>query len=155
MKTMTINFGLAAFWRDRNGAAVVEMAIALPILLALSLGGFDASQVVARNTELQTALAEAEAVTLAKLPENQGEVDTIEDIVEASTGLADDKVTFTRMYRCDTDAEMVEEFTDCAAGSIVAEFLEITVTDSYEPIWAEFGIGSTVNFNFTRTVQIA
>lgn len=146
---------LQAIRRDTAGAAVIEMAVALPVLLSLCLGGFEASQIVARNTELQSALSEAEAITLAKLPQNNAEVDTIEDVIEASTGLADDKVTFVRKYRCDTDADMVDDASTCNSSAIIAEFLQITVVDTYTPIWTDFGIGSPVNFNFTRTVQIA
>lgn len=140
---------------DERGAAVIEMAIALPVLLALSLGGFEASQMVARQTELTAALAEAEAVTLAKLPQSQAEVNTIEDIVEASTGLADDKVTFIRKYRCGTDASLVTDHTTCTEGATIAEFLEINVAEIYVPLWVDFGVGHNVNFSFTRTVQIA
>lgn len=38
--------------QDRQGAMVVETAIVLPALVMLSLGAFDASKMIARQTEL-------------------------------------------------------------------------------------------------------
>ena len=139
---------------DSEGAMVIETAFVLPILVLLGLGGFEASQMVARNTELQTALAEATAVALAVTPDTQGDVDTIEDIVEASTGLGEDKVKFTKKYRCASDVDLVTEETSCSVGTLVSEFIEIDVSDTYTPIWTEFGIGKDVNFQKVQLVQI-
>ena len=72
---------------DNEGAMVIESAFVLPILILMCLGGFEVSQMVAQNTEAQTALAEATAVTLATTPDTQDDIDTIEDIVEAEVSL--------------------------------------------------------------------
>ena len=54
---------------NEAGAVAIETAIAMPILLLLSLGGFQISSLVARQTELQAAMAEAQAVALATDPD--------------------------------------------------------------------------------------
>jgi Flp pilus assembly protein TadG len=140
--------------RDNEGAMVIETAFVLPILILLGLGGFEVSQMVAQSTEAQTALAEATAVTLATTPDTQDEIDTIEDIVEKSTGLGENSVTFTKKFRCGTDATLVTDETLCSTGTIVAEFLEITVNQVYTPIWKEIGIGKDVKMGKTQLVQI-
>jgi hypothetical protein len=140
--------------QDEKGAMVIESAFVLPILILLGLGGFEVSQMVAQGTEAQTALAEATAVTLATSPDTQDEIDTIEDIVEKSTGLADDSVKFTKKFRCGTDADLVEDETNCTTGTIVAEFLEISVSQTYTPIWKKIGIGKDVQMGKTQLVQI-
>lgn len=145
---------LSRLLRDNEGAMVIETAFVLPILILLGLGGFEVSQMVAQNTEAQTALAEATAVTLAVTPDTQGEIDIIEDIVENSTGLGDDRVTFTKMFRCGTDAGLVEDETTCTSGTVVVEFLQIGVSQTYTPIWAEIGIGHDVEMGKTQLVQI-
>lgn len=140
--------------RNIEGAMVIESAFVLPILILLSLGGFEVSRMVAQSTEAQTALAEATAVTLATTPDTQDEIDTIEDIVEKSTGLAEDSVDFTKMFRCGTDEVLVEDETACSTDTIVAEFLEISVTQVYDPIWTSFGISGPVKTTKTQLVQI-
>ena len=44
---------------DRAGAMTIETALVAPILLTLSLGGVEAGSMVARQSELQSAAAEA------------------------------------------------------------------------------------------------
>jgi len=139
---------------DDEGAMVIETAFVLPILILLGLGGFEVSQMVAQNTEAQTALAEATAVTLAITPDTQSDIDTIEDIIEKSTGLGEDSVKFTKKFRCGTDDAMVLEETNCSTGTIVSEFLEISVTQVYTPIWKKIGVGSDVKMGKTQLVQI-
>lgn len=139
---------------DTRGS-VLETALVLPILLTMCLGGYEASQLVARSTEIQTAMAEASAITLAKAPENQAEVDVIEDVVEASTGLPDGNVTFVIKYRCNEDTTLRDTWTTCPTDATIAQYVQITITDAYTPLWSDFGIGSTVNFRETRTVQVA
>ena len=46
---------------DTRGS-ILETALVLPILLTMCLGGYEASQLVARSTEIQTAVAEASAI---------------------------------------------------------------------------------------------
>lgn len=145
---------LKTFLRDSEGAMVIETAFVLPILILLGLGGFEVSQMVARNTEMQTALAEATAVTLAVTPDTQADIDTIEDIVENSTGLADNRVSFTKKFRCGEDTALVTDETTCSTSTLVSEFLEINVTETYSPVWTEFGIGGDVEMGKTQMVQI-
>lgn len=146
---------LAGIFRDDAGSLVIETAFVLPILLLLCLGAVDVCQLVARNTELQSAMSEATAISLASRPRTQSEIDTIEDVIEASTGLADENVVFERIYRCGTANMPVSEKHMCMPGQIVAEFIEITMSETYTPIWTGFGIGSDVDFSLTRTVQIS
>lgn len=139
---------------DNEGAMVIETAFVLPTLLLLGLGGFEVSQMVAQNTEAQTALAEATAVTLAVTPDTQSDIDTIEDIIEKSTGLAEDSVSFTKKFRCGTDDAMVQDEANCTTGTVVSEFLEISITQVYTPIWKKIGIGDDVTMGKTQLVQI-
>ena len=141
--------------RDEHGSVVIETAFVLPILVMLCLGGFEVSRLVSRNNELQIAVAEAAAVTLARLPEDQDDIDDLETIIETSTGLDDANVALARKFRCNSDASLVDDITSCATDAVISEFVEITVTDWYTPIWTDFGVGSAVNYDFTRRVQIS
>jgi len=49
---------LARLARDERGAMLIETAFIAPVLILMSLGAFQVSQVVARQTELQEAAAQ-------------------------------------------------------------------------------------------------
>ena len=80
---------------------------------------------------------------------------TLEAIIEKSTGLAADTVKLELQYRCDTEANLVDDPTSCGTNSVVSEFIIITMQDSYTPTWTDFGIGSAIRFNVSRRVQIS
>lgn len=147
--------GVRRFLTDTSGSVVIETAFVVPVLAVLALGGFEASRIVARQTELQSAASEAAAVVLANPPNLQSERDTIEDIVEASTGLADDKVLLILKYRCGTANTLTDVAAGCSIDESVAEYIQIQMSDIYTPIWTGFGIGSPVNYNVQRRVQIS
>lgn len=146
---------LREFLRDAAGSVVIETAIVLPVLGTLALGGYEVSMIVSRHNELQVAAAEASAIVLARPPEDQAERDSIKDVVEASTGLADSNVTFAYKYRCDTDSALVDSSGSCGANDVISEFIIITMRDSYTPSWTEFGVGNTINYNVERRVQVS
>lgn len=145
---------LRALRRDARGTMVVEAAFVLPILCLLCFGAFDVSRMVARNAELQSAIGEAAAIVLAHPPQEQDEIDTIEAVAEASTGLASDQVTVAQRFRCGGDEALVVTEAACGGGATVSAYLQITAADTYTPLWVGFGVGAPVALSVTRTVQI-
>ena len=141
--------------RDKKGAVVIEAAFVIPIMGTMALGGFEASMIVSRQNEMQSAAAEAVAATLARVPDEASERNALESIIESSTGLAADKVTLTQKFRCNSDAALLDDTTTCGSSAVISEYVVINMRDSYTPIWAEFGIGSAVRYDVTRRVQIA
>lgn len=140
--------------RDASGTMAIETAIVAPVLAMLSVGGFEVSAMVARQTELQSASAEAEGIALAAAPDNSAELATLKNVIMASTGLGTSNVTVTNTYRCGTATILVASATTCASGEIVAKYVQIQLTDSYTPSWASWGFGQTMNYNVTRRVMI-
>lgn len=141
--------------RSTEGAMIIETALVAPIMVIMCLGGFEVSQIVARNTELRTAVSEATAIAISSPPDSESERETIEDIIEASTGLPDGKVTLVERYRCDNDAALTDDETTCGASAKVSTFLVISISDSYTPTWTKFGIGSKIDLSVDRTVQVS
>ena len=141
--------------RDDAGTMVIESAFVIPILALLAIGGFEASRIVARNYELQSAVAEAGAIVLAVSPKTAAERDKVKAVIVTSTALATNKVTLAVKYRCNGDTALKVAESECATGSVVSKYIQITLADTYTPIWTSFGIGSDVNFNLSRKVQIA
>lgn len=165
---MTVLRFLLKLGSDDAGAAAIESAFVLPILLTMSLGGVEVSQIAARHTEMRAAASEAVAIALATPGNSEDYIDTIEDIVEASTGLADDDVELAEVYRCNAPEEfdsdgnpiddpnlLIEDKDDCDEDDPISTFLEIEMTDTYSPVWTEFGVGDDVDLAVTRLVQIS
>lgn len=141
--------------RDATASMAIETALVTPILALLAIGGFEASGMVARQSELQSAAAEAAAISLAVPPETEEEVNAIRDVIKFSTGLTNDEVFVSRIKRCGVDDDYIA-FTDtCAPGVDVSTFLNIYITDTYTPPWVDFGIGETLTYRVLRTVQIS
>lgn len=152
---MRVQATMQALLRDSRGTMAIETAFVAPVLIIMALGGFETSIMVARQTELRSAAAETVALALTADPGEAVDVGTIEDIIEASTGLDDDQVTVTTMYRCDSDADLIEDFHDCGADAVISTFLQIDMTETYTPTWTEFGIGGPIDFDVERTVQVS
>lgn len=137
--------------RDVDGTMAIETAIVAPVLLLLSLGGFQISSLVARQTELQSAMAEAEAVAQAIDPDTAAKLATVQQIIMTSTNLPAENVAVANVYRCN-NGDYQAAATACVTGDKISSFVRIDVTDSYTPIWTRFGMGSAISMNQTRYI---
>ena len=159
--------------RDEKGSIAVEMAFVVPILATFALGAFEIGTIFSRQQELQAAALEGETIALAVARGAEIHVDEIEDIIKTTARLGNDNVNVTRFYRCDADANTVDNPALCIAEGegevdgetseggeeankpVVSSYLRIEVTDSYTPVWKDFGIGDTINYDVERTVQVS
>ncbi|WAT18418.1 pilus assembly protein [Aurantiacibacter sp. MUD11] len=160
---------LARFCRirgDDRGSMAIETAFVAPVLLILALGGFEVSTMVARQTELQSAAAEAAAVVRAAAPETSNERNTVRDIlatslcgstdptiVEGAATCGTVSVAVTPTYRCGTSTAYTNTADSC--GSVTEyKFILLEIEDRYDPIWTEWGVGAGFDYYVSRTVQI-
>ena len=141
--------------RSQSGAVVIETAFVAPILALLGLGAFQVSQAVARQHELQTGADDAAALALAGWKDDIVQVAALKSVLKSTLDLTDAQITIDHKYRCGTTAAYVDAKTDCAAGTVVATYLRIKLTDTYTPEWAKFGFGNPINYNVTRTVVLS
>ncbi len=138
---------------NENGSMAIETAFVAPILLVLALGGFEVSSMVARQTELQSAAAEAAAVVRATIPETAEQRTTVRDILATSTGISSENITVEEVYRCGTAAAYTTNAESCGSG-VEYKFIKVDINDTYTPVWTKFGVTSGFDFNVSRTVQI-
>ena len=144
-----------SFRRNQRGAVVIETAFVAPVLALLGLGAFQVSQAVARQHELQAGADDAAAMALAGWKDDAAQVTALKSVLKSTLGLTDAQVTITHKYRCGVTAAYVDVKTACAAGTVVATYLRIVLTDTYTPTWTEFGFGNPLNYNVTRTVVLS
>ena len=119
----------------------------------MSLGAFQVSQVVARQTELQEAAAQAASIAMAAAPDTAAKRAVVKDIIVTQTGLAANNVTVTEKFRCGTATAFVDNASLCV-GVKVANYVLIQLDDTYTPLWARWGFGSALNFNVDRYVMV-
>lgn len=131
--------------RDKSGAAVVELALAAPILAMMVIGVTDISMAYGKKLELEQAAQRA----IEKVMQTTGvkSVDeTIIDEVADQANIPDaekaTKITVTYSLECDdaapqtsSDAVTFDAFT-CAAGTeSEVRYIEVQVRDVYDPMF--------------------
>ena len=146
---------LSRVFGNERGAVVFEAAIVAPVLALLGLGAFQVSQAVARQHELQSGADDAASMALAGWKDDAAQVTALKSVLKSTLNLTDAQVTITHKYRCGVTVAYVDVKTACAAGTVVATYLRIALTDTYTPTWAEFGMGRPLNYNVTRTVVLS
>ena len=146
---------LSHLWQDCSGAVVIETAFITPALLLMSLGGYQVSQVVARQHELQAGADEAMAIALGGWTDNDDQITAMKTVLQRTTKVDADKIAITRMYRCGSDTSYVADKTTCASDKVVSTYLRLKLNDSYTPLWTQFGVGESINLAVTRMVQVS
>ena len=146
--------------RASDGSMAIETGIVASALTLLSLGSFQISSLVARQSELEGAAAEAGAIALAAKPDTNDKLNTIETILMNSTGLPNNKVSVSYRWRCGDEGTMTSNRESCSWDGDDDDpdrrwkFVRIQLNDTYTPVWRRFGLGSAVNIQVDRTVQI-
>jgi len=143
---------LQSFRRNERGAMIIETAIVAPVLVLMSLGAFQVSKMVARQSELESAASEAAAVALSSAPDNAAKRTTLQQVIMSSTNLSASHVAVSEVYRCNSSTAYVTALTSCTSG-VVSKYVKIALTDTYTPTWTRFGVGSPLSFRVNRYVM--
>jgi Flp pilus assembly protein TadG len=150
---------LIARLRDQRGSMAIETALIAPLLALMALGVFEVTMIVSREQQLQSASNEASEIILAAAGGSGINSDDLEVIIETSLGLASNKVNIDDRYRCGTattlTATMPTPSTGCAASNQIYSYVQLTVTDTYTPMWTQFGVAAPINYTVVRTVQVS
>jgi Flp pilus assembly protein TadG len=149
---------LARLRADTGGAMIIETAVVAPVLVLMSLGAFQISSLVARQSELDSAAAEGAAIAIASPPTTSAKKTTLQQVIATSLAPAAPAtnnvvVTITDAYRCNSSTAYVTTSTTCPSGGVISNYVRIVITDSYTPIWTEFGVGSAISYRVSRYVQ--
>lgn len=143
-----------ALLRDLRGSMAIETAIVAPVLVLMALGTFEAGTIVSRQHELQSGAAEGEIIAMAAAQGAVTNADQISEIIADSLNLPANKVTVTRLYRCDATGNRVSTKDNCPPKSVITSYVNIVINDTYTPVWTQFGVGGPVNFQVNRMVLL-
>ena len=118
------------------------------------LGPLEIQRVVAVEDVAQHDVGEAEIIALAAASGATTDVTRIKSILKVSADLDDEQITVTRFYRCNANQATVTSPDSCNEDDVVTDYIRLTISDSYTPIWTDFGVGETVNMQVERTVLV-
>lgn len=138
---------------DQRGLALVEFALSLPVLTALSIGTYDASRLVIQRLELQQASTEMASLIMANPPDSSSDTDYIKTAAASASGLATSKISVAVTLQCNGTVA-ASGTTKCATGEEQARYVTLVLTGTYTPKWTAFGIGRTVSLPVTRVIRI-
>ena len=141
--------------RDERGTFAIETVLVIPLLAAMALGTFEVSNVVSRQQELQSAASEAEMIILAAANGTGVSSNDLKTIIKDSVGLTDDQLTLQAQWRCDAEEEKETDPSNCDITKPISEYVKMTISDTYTPIWTQYGVGSAVDYTVVRTVQVS
>lgn len=137
-----------------RGTALIETAIVAPVLIMMSIGTFEASAMVARQSELQSSAEQAVEIALAVIPDTQSELTQVERTLESSSGLSDARVVLKFQYRCGSAETLSDTMPSCSEDSLNT-YIAIDMSDEYQPIWTSWGVSKSFEYRVLRTVQIS
>lgn len=141
---------------DQQGAAVVELAIAAPILAVMIMGAADVGTAFSRKLALEQGAQRAveKVMQTTELSTVQG---TIADEVALQANVDASQVTVTFPRYCnnrlmplvDLDEDGIEDRDDegfakgapCGSSETEVHYIQVVVTDEYEPIFPALGMG--------------
>lgn len=141
--------------REQAGTMAIETVLVAPVLALMALGVFQVGMLVSRQQELQSGASEAESIVLAAANGPGTDSTTIQNIVANSLHLKPSQVTLQQRYRCDNATTLVSDAASCPTGtSETYRYILLTLTDTYTPLWAQYGVGSPFQYNVSRTIQV-
>ncbi|MEP6868862.1 MAG: pilus assembly protein, partial [Novosphingobium sp.] len=120
-----------------------------------AFGTYEVSRMIARQSELQNAANEAATIIQAAVPDSTAKITTIKSLVQASTGLDTNHVALDTVYRCGSSTDYSTTNNGCGSGQKISTYLQLVLTDTYTPSWAQAGIGSSVSYRVTRQMQVS
>jgi Flp pilus assembly protein TadG len=145
--------------RDKNGTAVVELALAAPILATMVIGVSDLSIAYGKKLELEQAAQRA----MEKVLQTTGEAtpaDTIKkEAVCQYNGTASDGTCLTSpitaanvtvVYSLTCNGTAMDYTLDCTAGQTEVRYITTTVTDKHAPVFDfHFGTASDGTYHLS------
>lgn len=127
--------------RDERGVAIIEMAIVAPILALVVVGMVDISNGYSKKIHLEQA-----AQRTVERAEQNALGSTMRDTLKAeaakAAGVEPDKVMVDSWLECG-GLRALDEGSVCPDGEVQARYLNVSIKDSYKPIFALGFAGAT------------
>lgn len=140
--------------RDQRGTAAIETVLVAPLLALMAIGTFEVGTMVSRQQELQSSASEAESIIMAAASGTGTDSNTMRSVIEDSLGLSDSNVTLQQRFRCNLASTLTSDASTCNASQPIFQYVLLHVTDTYAPVWTNYGIGQPFTYTVNRTIQV-
>ncbi|HLZ79402.1 MAG TPA: TadE/TadG family type IV pilus assembly protein [Sphingomonas sp.] len=119
---------------DARGASIIELAIAVPFLLVMTLGMVDAAMGYAAKLQIQQAAARTiEMATASGINSPAFTTQNLQADAVAASGQNSSNVKIDIWMECDGVLQPVTAVS-CASGQQIAHFVAVTINGTYAPI---------------------
>lgn len=144
---------LVSLAHNREGMGAMELALALPFLMLLTLGMIDASTLIATKIDYEQAAQRTTDFALAKRPTNSNNAYLVAEAVRAS-GLPTDRIKVELLLECD-GVRQADFNTACAIGQNRARFVNVEIRNAVATQFDWSSLAGFLGHNpFTNSVTV-
>ncbi len=138
---------------DRSGMGAMELGLASPFLLLLSLGMIDASTLIRTKIDYEQAAQRTTDFALAKRPTSKSTTYLVAEAKRAS-GLAESDVSVELFLECDGVRQ--SDFDNvCADGEIPARYVSVEVANDVATYFDWSALARIIGYKaFSNTVKV-
>ena len=130
---------ISRFVRDERGVSAVELGVSLPILVMLTVGAVDVSNLVSARLDLEQAAQRTTDLALASHPKSSDGAYLLAEAAAAS-GQPTRNIAVEIFLECDGEREASYAAT-CDDTEERARFASVTISTDYEPIFNYRALG--------------
>ena len=133
--------------RDTRGAAVMELALAAPILATLLIGMVD----IGRGYSMKLQLEQAAQRAIEKVMNGQADRSSVAALkTEAATtaGVAETAVTVDFWLECD-GARQTSYDSNCSTTAVSRRYLTVQINKTFSPMFATKWAGANTDGSYT------
>jgi hypothetical protein len=124
---------MKALIRDERGVSAVELGISLPILLMLTVGAVDVSNLISARLDLEQAAQRTTDLALAARPRSSNGAYLVAEAAAAS-GQPAGNITVDIFLECDGVRQL--SFAEaCDDGELHARFASVAISRDYQPLF--------------------
>ena len=131
---------------DERGAAIIELAMAAPILAVMVIGMSDLSRGYSAKLQLEQA-AQRSVEKIMQGAKNTTVYNSLKTEAATAAGVAESAVTVDYWLECNGTRSATYE-TNCPDGQAFARYLSVEITKNYTPMFKIKWAGSKANGSF-------
>ena len=138
---------LSRLRQDKRGAAIIELALAAPILTTLMIGMVD----IGRGYSMKLQLEQAAQRAIEKVMNGQADRSSAAALKsEAATvaGVSDTAVTVDFWLECNGVKQTNYDST-CSTGQVFRRYLTVQISKTFRPMFATRWLGANSDGTFT------
>lgn len=125
--------------RDERGLSAVELGVSLPILVMLTVGAVDISNLVSARLDLEQAAQRTTDLALASHPRSSNGAYLVAEAAAAS-GQSATNIVVEIFLECDGERQ-ASFATACDAGEEQARFASVSISADYQPTFDYRALG--------------